>query len=99
MEDETGVARPRTFMVIERFRQSDARPVYERFRNRGRLAPEGLTYVASWVDTELGCCYQVMEAGAPGLLEEWMSRWQDLVEFEVHEVISSAEAMRRVMAE
>ena len=99
MGDERTEPGPRTFMVIERFRQGDARPVYERFRDRGRLAPDGLTYVASWVDTELCCCYQVMEARAPGLLEEWMSRWQDLVEFEVHEVISSAEATRRVMAE
>jgi hypothetical protein len=88
-----------TYMVIERFRNGDAAPVYRRFRERGRLAPDGLTYVGSWVDSTLGCCYQVMETADPALLEAWMARWRDLVDFEVHEVISSAEAAGRALAE
>lgn len=83
-------------MVVERFRDGDARPVYERFRERGRLAPDGLVYVASWVDAELRCCYQLMETRDPQLLKAWMAEWSDLVEFEVHEVISSDEAAARV---
>jgi hypothetical protein len=85
------------FMVIERFRNGDAAPVYERLRQRGRLAPDGLTYVASWVDSELRCCFQIMETEDPTLLEQWMARWRDLVDFEVHEVIGSAEASQRAL--
>ena len=88
-----------TYMVVERFRNGDAAPVYQRFRDRGRLAPDGLTYVASWVDSTLRCCYQVMETADPALLEQWMERWRDLVDFEVHQVISSAEAAERVLPE
>ena len=84
------------FMVIERFCNGDAKPVYERFRQRGRLAPDGLAYVASWVDSGLRCCYQVMETKDPALLDRWMDQWRDLVEFEVHEVITTEEAAARV---
>jgi len=87
----------RTYMVIEHFRGGDAAPVYRRFRDRGRLAPDGLGYVSSWVDATLQRCYQVMETSEPALLEEWMAHWRDLVDFEVHEVISSAEAAERVL--
>ena len=85
-------------MVIERFRNGDARPVYERFRERGRIAPDGLSYVASWVDAELQCCYQVMQTDDPALLDQWMRHWRDLVEFEVHEVITSDEAAARALS-
>ena len=84
------------YMVIERFRDGDAAPVYRRFRERGRLAPEGLTYVSSWVDTSLATCYQLMETGDRRLLDEWMAQWSDLVDFEVHPVMTSAEAAARV---
>lgn len=80
------------YMVIERFRNGDAVPVYRRFREEGRLAPEGLEYVASWVDLELRVCYQVMETADRALLETWMSRWSDIVEFEVVPVQPSKEA-------
>jgi hypothetical protein len=89
----------RTYLVIEHFRDGGAAPVYRRFRERGRLAPEGLTYVASWVDAALRCCYQVMETADPALLEEWMDRWRDLVDFEVHPVISTAEAVERALGD
>ena len=85
-------------MVIERFRNGDAKPVYERFRELGRLTPDGLAYVTSWVDAELRCCYQVIETDDPSLLEQWMERWRDLVEFEVHEVITTDEASARVLS-
>jgi uncharacterized protein DUF3303 len=84
------------YMVIEHFRNGDAAAVYRRFRERGRMAPEGLTYVSSWVTPDLHRCYQVMEAAEPGLLEQWMANWRDLVDFEVHPVISSKEAAERV---
>lgn len=84
------------YMVVERFRNGDAVPVYRRFRDQGRLMPEGLSYVSSWVDTSLACCYQLMTTENPRLLDEWMARWSDLITFEVHPVISSAEAVKRV---
>ena len=86
------------FMVIEHFRNGNAEPIYERFRERGRLAPDGLVYVSSWVDAELRCCYQIMEADDAALLEQWMQQWRDLVDFEVHEVITSDEAAARVLS-
>lgn len=84
------------YMVIERFRNGEAAPVYRRFRERGRMAPEGLTYVSSWVDEDLSTCYQIMEAPDRSLLDEWMRHWADLIEFEVHLVITSQEAAQRV---
>ena len=80
------------YMIIETFRHGDASPVYQRFRECGRLAPEGLTYVSSWVTADMRQCYQVMECGQIALLEEWMARWSDIVDFEVVPVITSAEA-------
>ena len=80
------------YMVIEHFRNGDAAPVYRRFREQGRLAPEGLRYVSSWVTRDLKHCYQVMETDDPALLETWMAAWTDLIDFEVREVITSAAA-------
>jgi len=80
------------YMIIEHFRDADPRPVYERFRKRGRLAPAGLQYITSWVTTDLARCYQVMECDDRALLEQWMGAWSDLVEFEVIPVVTSAQA-------
>lgn len=84
------------FMVIEKFRGGDPAPVYRRFRDSGRLAPEGLEYVSSWVTDDLRTCYQVMECEDRTLLDRWMSRWSDIVDFEVVPVITSPEAVARV---
>lgn len=80
------------FIAIERFRGGDPVPVYRRFRDRGRLAPDGLRYVASWVTEDLTRCYQVMECADRRLLDEWMANWKDIVDFEVIAAVSSAEA-------
>ena len=84
------------YMVIEHFRNGDATPVYRRFREQGRLAPEGLNYISSWVTDDLSTCYQVMETTDSALLDQWMARWSDLVEFEVHSIITSQQAAARV---
>jgi hypothetical protein len=84
-------------MVIEHFRGGDAVPVYRRFRERGRMAPEGLTYVSSWITADLARCYQVMETEDRRLLDEWMRNWSDLAEFEVHPVVTSKEAAERAL--
>ena len=85
-----------TYMVVEHFRNGDPVPVYRRFRERGRMLPDGLAYVASWVDRELRHCYQLMETDDPALLEQWIARWSDLADFEVHPVVTSQEAADRV---
>ncbi|MBZ5579319.1 MAG: DUF3303 domain-containing protein [Acidobacteriia bacterium] len=83
-------------MVVEHFKNQDAAPVYRRFREKGRMAPEGLVYVSSWVDEKLERCFQLMETHDRGLLDEWMAHWSDLTEFEVYPVISSKEAAERI---
>lgn len=84
------------YMVIEHFRPGMAPEVYRRFRERGRLAPDGLRYVASWVDHGFDRCFQVMEADDESQLEEWMRNWRDLVDFEVVPVRTSADAAARM---
>jgi hypothetical protein len=80
------------YMVIENFRDGDPGPVYRRFRAQGRLAPEGLEYVSSWVTDDFKRCYQVMQCDDRALLDEWMSHWSDIVDFDVLPVVTSAEA-------
>ena len=87
---------PKTYLVVEHFNHGDAAPVYRRFREQGRLAPEGLEYVASWVAADLTKCYQVMRCADRRLLDEWLAKLSDLIDFEVIEVISSAEALERI---
>lgn len=79
-------------MVIERFKGGDPVAVGERFRGRGRLIPEGveLTYVSSWMCADGTACYQLMEAAVRSDLDDWIRNWQDLVDFEVIEVRTSA---------
>lgn len=83
-------------MVIERFKDKDAVPVYRRFREKGRLAPEGVEYVSSWVDVKFEKCFQLMKTGDVKLLEKWMSNWSDIVEFEYFPVLTSEEAAAKI---
>ena len=84
------------YMIIEHFKNHDPVPVYQRFQSRGRLAPEGLQYVSSWVDVNLERCFQLMETDHPQYLDQWFAGWSDLVDFEVYPVISSSEAAEKV---
>ena len=85
------------FMVIERFKNRDAAAVYQRYKERGRMAPDGLKYVNSWVEPNFDRCFQVMECDDPKLFDEWISNWDDLTDFEIVEVITSSEAMARAL--
>jgi hypothetical protein len=84
------------YLIIENFRRGDAGPVYRRFREQGRLAPDGLQYVNSWVTRDLRRCFQIMECAERGLLDQWMGNWSDLIDFEVIPVFTSAEASAAV---
>lgn len=78
-------------MVIEHYKDSGPAPVYRRFVEQGRLMPDGLRYVNSWVEVGMDRCFQVMETEDPILLQEWVKNWSDLVDFEVVPVVTSAE--------
>ena len=80
------------FMVIEHFRPGCAPEIYRRFRSRGRMAPEGLRYVASWVDLKYERCFQLMETDDEALFQAWIANWSDLADFEIVPVRTSAEA-------
>ena len=80
------------FMVTEHFKPGKAAEIYRRFRERGRMAPDDVKYVASWVDVEFKCCYQVMEADNESRLREWTTHWDDLTDFDIVPVRTSAEA-------
>jgi len=84
------------YMVIEHFRNQDPVPVYRRFRDHGRLGPDGLHYLSSWITTDHAHCYQIMECDDRSLLDEWIARWSDIVDFEVIPVVTSAEAVAAI---
>ena len=84
------------FMVIEKFKNRNARAVYSRFREQGRMLPDGLRYVDSWVEANFDRCFQLMECDDPALLQQWVIRWQDLIEFEFVPVVPSKQAMETV---
>ena len=77
------------YMVIERFK--DAPGIYKRLAQKGRMMPEGLNYVASWIDHSLKTCWQVMETEDFVLLERWIDNWKDLMDFEIVPVNTSAD--------
>jgi hypothetical protein len=84
------------YMIVEHFKNNDATPIYRRFRDRGRMNPDGLRYISSYIDENLTRCYQLMETDDRTLLDDWIAKWSDLVDFEVHPVITSAEAAQRI---
>ena len=85
------------FMVIERFKNDDAKSVYRRYQQKGRMLPEGLSYVESWVAADFGRCFQLMQCDEPRLFEQWVSEWQDLVDFEIIPVVTSKEAAEAML--
>jgi hypothetical protein len=85
-------------MIVETFKEGKLKDVYQRFAERGRGMPEGLTYVNSWITEDLSTCYQVMETDNFATLGQWMDFWKDLVDFEVVPVITSPEAKERALA-
>lgn len=87
------------FMVIEKFVNNDPRPIYQRLDDRGRMMPEELTYVNSWISEDFSTCWQVMETESPDKFADWIRNWDDLVEFEIVPVMTSAEARAKSTAD
>lgn len=86
------------FMIVETFHPGKVQALYQRFEEQGRLLPEGVRYVTSWIDEDFTRCFQVMECDDPALLEEWISHWADLADFEIIPVLTSAQAREIVKA-
>jgi hypothetical protein len=84
------------FMIVEHFRDGDPLPTYRRFRELGRMAPEGLTYLSSWVDDRFERCFQLMATDDRQLLDRWIDNWSDIVEFEVYPVSTSKDAAEQI---
>jgi hypothetical protein len=76
------------FMVIERFRNQDAKAIYRRLRDKGRMLPDGLAFVGSWVSADVGRCFQLMECDDVTRLQRWVAEWSDLIEFEIVPVVA-----------
>jgi len=81
------------YMVIEHFKENAAPEIYQRFRERGRMMPEGLEYVSSWIDVDLTVCYQLMRTADASLLPLWTDNWKDLIDFEIVPVRTSTEVV------
>jgi hypothetical protein len=79
------------YMVIERYKEGAASEIYKRLREKGRMMPQGVEYVSSWIDLDFNICWQVMQTEDSALLDEWIANWRDLVDFEIVPVRSSAE--------
>jgi hypothetical protein len=77
------------FMVIEEFRNQDAKSVYRRFHQKGRLMPDGVEFVNSWVAADLGRCFQLMKCSDITLFQQWVAEWSDLIDFEIVPVVAS----------
>ena len=86
------------YMVVERFRPGAAPEIYRRAQEQGRMLPDGLEYVSSWVDMEFTTCYQLMRTDDASLFTLWTNAWNDLVEFEIVPVRTSAEAAQLIPA-
>lgn len=86
------------FMIIERFKDNDMLPVYQRVQTAGRMLPEGLKYLDSWIEPNFSRCFQLMECDDLGLLQEWVLKWRGTgVTFEIIPVVSSQET-RQIVA-
>ena len=86
------------YMIIERFHPGKANALYERFDEMGRMLPEGVHYINSWIDEQVSVCFQVMESDTKEKLQQWIDQWNDLADFEIIPVITSAEAKGKIFA-
>ena len=86
-----------TYMIIEHFHKDRIKEMYRRFDEKGRMLPSGVNFINSWINEDVTVCYQVMESESKQKLMEWINKWNDLVDFEVIPVITSAQAKEKVL--
>ncbi len=87
------------YMVIEHFKNRDTKAVYNRYQEKGRMLPDGLKYLGSWTESNYDRCFQLMECTDPSQFQEWITQWQDLIDFELVPVMSGAEATEKILGE
>ena len=85
------------YMIIEKFHEGKVKALYQRFEEKGRMLPDGVKYIDSWISEDVTVCYQLMESDTQEKLQQWTDHWKDLVDFEIIPVISSAEAKKKVL--
>jgi Protein of unknown function (DUF3303) len=86
------------YMIIETFHPNKVKQLYKRFEEKGRQLPEGVQYINSWINEDVTICYQVMESDTAEKITNWIRHWEDLADFEVIPVITSAQAKEKVFS-
>lgn len=86
------------YMIIERFHPGKVKALYKRFDEKGRMLPEGVTYINSWINEQISTCYQVMESDSEEKIHQWINMWNDFADFEIIPVISSAAAKAKIFS-
>jgi len=71
------------YMVIEYIKTGKLDAVYDRFGSCGRMLPEGLEYIDSWLSEDGDRCFQLMKTEDANLFDVWRKNWDDLVDFEI----------------
>jgi hypothetical protein len=84
-------------MIIEKFHEGKVKALYQRFEEKGRMLPDGVNYLNSWINEAVTMCYQLMETDSVEKLQLWIDQWNDLADFEIVTVITSAEAKKKVL--
>lgn len=85
------------YMIIENFHPDKVKELYKRVEEKGRMMPEGVRYINSWIDENVKTCYQVMESDSEEKIKEWVNNWKDLADFQIIPVITSAQAKEKIM--
>ena len=86
-------------MIIEKFHAGKVKIIYKRLDEKGRMMPDGVNYINSWIHTDMGTCYQVMESDTEEKIHEWISHWKDLADFEIIPVVTSSEAKMKILSQ
>jgi hypothetical protein len=86
------------YMIIERFHAGKVKDIYKRFEEKGRMLPEGVSYINSWINEPINICYQVLETDSSEKIDQWIGYWNDFADFEVVPVINSSAAKAKVFA-
>jgi hypothetical protein len=86
------------FMVVEDFRGRDPKAIYRRFRDKGRMMPDGVRFHGSWVSADMSRCFQLMQSDDVTLLQRWVAEWADLAGFEIIPVVSGQETAEALIS-
>ena len=85
------------YMIIEKFHEGKVKTLYQRFDDKGRMLPDGVKYIDSWINEDVTICFQLMESSSKELLNVWIDYWKDLADLEIIPVISSADAKKKAL--